>query len=308
MQNTDSVTLETTETPREELSEEKPTTQSSPDVSQEWAPVFESILFAAERPISVDRLLEVISMGAEAIPITREQAEGVVETLKTKYSGPDFGFELREAHGGVHLVSKMAFAPYVQRFQMSKPFRLGRSAMETLSIIAYRQPITRAEIDQVRGIDSSHLLRTLVDRGMVRMAGKADVPGRPVQYGTTERFLEVVGLKNLADLPPLSELQQLQGDAEDPQAKLERGLDRFLKPDPADAIEQTEDDAEGLDFGLSEIDMLIQQAGKPAAEVFKSELHSEVAKENQLASEAPAPSRKRKQQPKSLSYNEVVSS
>ncbi len=170
----------------------------------------EAMLFIADRPVTVERLMEVFG---EEGPSPKEVAE-VLKGLKEKYEEPSYGFEIREAQGGYQFSTKIPNATWIQKFQQTKPFRVGRSTLEALSIIAYRQPITRAEIDAVRGIDSSHLLRTLIERGLVRMCGKAEVPGRPVQYGTTPKFLETVGIQSIAELPPLTELSELSGDTE----------------------------------------------------------------------------------------------
>jgi segregation and condensation protein B len=234
----------------------------------------ESILFVAEKPVSIERLKEVFT--EEERP-SDEAINEAVAAIQQRYQESAHGFELRQAQGGYHFVTKMENAEYVRRFQASKPFRLGRSALEVLAIVAYRQPITRAEIDQVRGIDSSHLMRTLMERGLVKMGGKAEVPGRPVQYATTPRFLEVVGLTSVGELPPLSELEQLQGNTEDPIKKLEENLDRVMAVSRAENEAAPDDEA-----GLIEIDTLIQSAHE-VKEVFASADHAEVAKENEAA-------------------------
>lgn len=272
-------------------------------------PILEAILFAADRPVSIDRMRQVIAPkpDEDAGPETEFFTEAL-QTIRTRCETQDFGFELREAHGGFHFVTKMPFAEYVRRYQASKPFRLGRAALETLAIIAYRQPITRAEIDQVRGMDSSHLMRTLIERGLVRMAGKAEVPGRPVLYGTTPRFLEVMGLNGINDLPPLSELKQLEGDVDDPTRRMEQGMDRFMMPDPdARPLKELVDGENPVfDPGLSEIDSLIQSAGKPQEEVFESKLHQEIAIANQEALEAFQSSMPRRKKRTTVTYDELV--
>lgn len=239
--------------------------------------VIESILFTSDKPVSVERFIEVL--GEETI--SPNEIKGAITDIQSRYLNAEFGFELREAQGGYQFTTKVANSEWVRKFLQTKPFRLGRSALETLAIIAYRQPVTRAEIDKVRGIDSSHLMRTLIERGLVKMAGKAEVPGRPVQYGTTQRFLEVTGLKSLGELPPLSELEQLQGTVEhkDP---LEDGMESFMKEAP------TSRDIEAgqlLDEGLIEIDQLIQSTARPDREIYSSEAHAEVARENEAALE-----------------------
>jgi len=258
----------------------------------------ESILFAADKPVSVNRLLEVFS---EVNP-KKEDIEESLECLKTRYESDEFGFELRQAQGGFQFITKPKNADWVRKFLETKPFRLGRSSLEVLAIIAYRQPMTRAEIDAVRGIDSSHLLRTLMERGLVKMAGKAEVPGRPVQYATTPKFLEVLGLEDLAHLPPLSELQQLQGDTEDPIKTLERGLDRFISEE---LVDQQEVGNADLQQGLDEIGSLINTADRSQDEVYESKEHAEVSHANQEALRAfqeTTPYRRRK---RTIHYNDL---
>lgn len=237
----------------------------------------ESILFSADRPVNLDRLKEVFGEDGPA----KEDILAQVEKLKSRYQDQNYGFELREAQGGYQFTTKVQNAEFVRKFLQMKPFRVGRSALETLAIIAYRQPITRAEIDQVRGIDSSHLLRVLMERGLVKMDGKAEVPGRPVQYGTTPKFLETVGLASLSELPPLSELEQLQGDTEDPIKTLQAGLDRFMEESPV------YEKAEGtITDGLDAIDTLIQTADRGGKDVYESPEAAAVAAENEEAMKA----------------------
>ncbi len=241
--------------------------------------MIESILFVSDKPVSQERLREVIG-----VEVTTEQdIKDALDSIKERYESPRHGYELREGHGGFHFGTKAVNAEIVRKFLQMKPFRLGRSALEVLSIIAYRQPITRAEIDKVRGIDSSHLMRTLMERGLVRMDGKADVPGRPVQYGTTPRFLEVTGLRTLGELPPLSELEQLQGHTpDDPIKRMEDGLDKILAESKTRAeVAATGEDTEGLDT----IEAMIDSVHKPDREIYESEAHAEVARENEAALE-----------------------
>jgi segregation and condensation protein B len=239
------------------------------------ASVVESILFAADKPISIARLIEVFG---ETAPSEGDFNEALF-LIKQRTETPQCGFQLREAQGGFHLVTKPENVEWVQKFLETKPFRLGRSSLEVLAIIAYRQPITRAEIDQVRGIDSSHLLRTLMERGLVKMTGKADAPGRPVQYGTTPKFLETVGLNTMNDLPPLSELEELQGDTKDPLKSLEEGLDRLIQEEPETALATAEQDQKGLE----ELSYLIDSARQGSKEVYASPAHAEVAESNEQA-------------------------
>lgn len=242
---------------------------------EELSSVLESILFVTDKPVTRQRLMEVL--GEEVI--SEQELSSIITVLQQKYSAPSHGFELREAQGGVHFCTKVSNAEWVRKFLATKPFRLSRTALEALAIIAYRQPITRTEIDKVRGVDSSHLVRTLIERGLVKMAGKADVPGRPVQYATTPRFLEVVGLNNLSELPPLSELEQLQGSVEDTLKPLEQGLERFISEKTE--LSQNMDDTEGL----QEIEGMLSTVQHADRQIYESKEHAEVAQENEAALE-----------------------
>ncbi len=251
----------------------------------------EAMLFASDRPITLSRIREVLLHDEEG-PSEEEIAQRI-EVLKLKFMDASCGFELREAQGGYQFTTKRENAAVIQKFLATKPFRLGRSALEVLAIIAYRQPLTRAEIDVVRGIDSSHLLRVLMERGLVRMGGKAEIPGRPVQYGTTPKFLETIGMKALGELPPLSELDQLQGDTDDPVKAMEAGLERFISDTkPAEEMQAQITD------GIAEIDTMLASVVKGDGEVYASKAHAETALANKEALEAfqDTTPRRRKQQ------------
>ena len=259
----------------------------------------ESMLFVTDRPVTIARLLEVLT--GDAGP-TEAEIETAVKDLVARYAAAGSGVELRESQGGFHFTTRKANAAFVQKFLASKPFRLGRSALEALAIIAYRQPITRADIDRVRGIDSSHLLRTLIERGLVRMVGKADIPGRPVVYGTSPKFLETIGLKALGELPPLSELEELQGHTEDPQKALEAGLEKFLtETQLPDELQLQATD------GLEEIEGMIGAAKNAPAEIYPSKIHAETAAENEAARQCWQDFAKKPRRPReSVTYEELA--
>jgi len=136
----------------------------------------------------------------------------LVRELNAFYEQNDRGFEIWEVAGGFQLRTRADLATYVQQMHESRPARLSRAALETLAIVAYRQPVTRAEIEHVRGVDVGPILRGLAERRLVRIAGHRDVPGRPILYATTRRFLEVFGLASLRDLPTLRDMEELLGE------------------------------------------------------------------------------------------------
>jgi len=160
--------------------------------------ILEAVLFTLSEPVS----LKTLAKAFDPSPSYREIEDALVE-LKKEYLLDDRAFELVEVANGYQLRTKVKYAPWIKRIVSLRAPKLSRSALETLSIIAYRQPITRVEIEQVRGVDSSSVLRTLLDRRMTRILGRKDVPGHPKVYGTTKAFLEVFGLKSLSHLPPI---------------------------------------------------------------------------------------------------------
>ncbi|MBB5320395.1 SMC-Scp complex subunit ScpB [Marinobacter oulmenensis] len=168
--------------------------------------IVEAALLAAARPLSVDQLRELFS--EEERP-PRQIMEDVLVMLDEACEGR--GFELRKVASGYRLQVRQAFAPWVGRLFEDRPQRYSRALLETLALIAYRQPITRGEIEEIRGVTvSSNIIRTLVEREWVRVVGHRDVPGRPAMYATTRQFLDYFNLKGLDELPPLQEIRDLE--------------------------------------------------------------------------------------------------
>ncbi len=166
----------------------------------------EALIQASPEPISAQRLADIVPRAKPGVI-----AELVTE-LNAEYEKSERAFEIWEVAGGYQMRTRPDFASYVQQMYAQRPARLSRAALETLAIVAYRQPVTRAEIEHVRGVDVGPILRGLVDRKLVRIAGHREVPGRPMLYATTRRFLEVFGLPSLRDLPTLRDLEELMGE------------------------------------------------------------------------------------------------
>jgi segregation and condensation protein B len=173
----------------------------------ELKPLVEALLFGADGPLRIDRLAEVLE-------VERSEAAAAVQALASEYEVQSRGFFLQEVAGGYQLRTRPEFAEYLRRLGRTRPFKFSRPALETLAIIAYRQPVTRTEIEYLRGVDSGSVLKTLLDKHLVRILGKKDVPGRPAIYGTTREFLELFGLPDLASLPTLKEFSELAADAD----------------------------------------------------------------------------------------------
>ncbi len=165
--------------------------------------VLESLLFASEGPVTVHRLGEVIE-GVE-----RSEVAAALEELKTEYDASGRGFRLSEVAGGFQMQTARENADWVKKLYRDRPARMGRATLETLAIIAYKQPITRAEIEAIRGVDVDGVVATLLDRRLIRIAARKDVPGRPFLYGTTPEFLQLFNLKDLSHLPTLKEMEEM---------------------------------------------------------------------------------------------------
>ncbi len=168
----------------------------------------EALILASPDPIPAARL-------ADLIPRCKAAAVAeLIEALNADYREQGRAFEIAEVAGGFQLRTLPEFAPYLQQLQQTRPLRLSPAALETLAIVAYRQPVTRAEVEFVRGVDVGAVLRSLLERKLLRIAGHREVPGHPLVYATSRRFLEVFGLASLDDLPTLRELSDLTPEGE----------------------------------------------------------------------------------------------
>lgn len=165
-----------------------------------------ALLFVADRPLSAKRLAQALG------DMDPDIALNLLEELREEINADDaLPFFLREVAGGYQLLSKAQFAPYIRRlFQIKKSGRLSKSLLETLAIIAYKQPVTRPEVESIRGVSVSHAFEQLQERRLIKVAGVSDLPGRPKLYRTTDEFLVLFGLKSLKELPALDELQAME--------------------------------------------------------------------------------------------------
>jgi len=172
--------------------------------------IVEALVLASPEPVTAARLASVVP---DATPgLARE----LVEELNREYAEQGRAFEIVEVAGGYQLRTRLDLASYVRELQPRRTVRLSRASLETLAVIAYKQPVTRAEIEHVRGVDAGAVLRSLLERDLIRIAGHREIPGRPMLYATTRRFLEVFGLASLEDLPTLRDLAELAAAAEAP--------------------------------------------------------------------------------------------
>jgi len=174
-------------------------------VTVDFKAVVEGLLLVAEGPVRPDRIALVLE-------IEEEQAKTLLQKLQEDYEHSSRGFVLQSVAGGFQLRTRPEHAQWIRAFRKSRPFRFSRAALETMAIVAYRQPVTRAEIDYLRGVDSGGVIRTLLDKRLVRILGKKDIPGKPLIYGTSREFLELFGLRDLTGLPTLKEFNDLPSD------------------------------------------------------------------------------------------------
>jgi len=165
--------------------------------------IAEALILASPEPIPLARLAKLIPR------CTPSKARDLVDELNAEYIAQQRAFEICEIAGGYQMRTHSDFASYLQQLQNTRPLRLSNAALETLAIVAYRQPLTRAEVENVRGVDAGPVMRSLLERKLVKLAGHREVPGRPMLYATTKRFLEIFGLSDLKDLPTLRELEEL---------------------------------------------------------------------------------------------------
>jgi segregation and condensation protein B len=208
---------------------------------RELAPLLEAFLLASGKPQSLERLFELFEEGERPEPAVFKKAL----TLLGK-SCEGRAFELKEVSSGYRLQIREKFSPWVGRLWEERPQRYSRALLETIALIAYRQPITRGEIEDVRGVAvNSNIVKTLLEREWIRVVGYRDVPGKPAMFATTKGFLDHFNLKNLEDLPPLAELREMETDPvlDFDDAPVPQGLQEL-----ADASAEPEEEKEETSF------------------------------------------------------------
>lgn len=169
----------------------------------------EAVLFTAGDPLPFATLRDLLDGPDD------DELRAALSLIRVRYARAGHGLRLVEVAGGWQLRTHPRYARWCARARAVKPLRLSRAALETLAIVAYEQPVTRADVEQLRGVDPGTILRMLVERGVVRTLGHQNTPGRPLLYGTTPQFLEVFGLRDLSDLPTLRDLRELAEDDPD---------------------------------------------------------------------------------------------
>ena len=166
--------------------------------------IIECLIFASDTPLTVEKIKAVLE------DKSKKEIKELVEELVQDYQKLDRSIIIREVANGFQFCTKPEFAHLIQKLRKTKPYNLTQPTLETLAIIAYRQPVTKAEIELVRGVDCGGVLRSLLEKKLIAIQGKKEVIGRPFLYATTTRFLEVFGLENLSSLPSMEEIKQLK--------------------------------------------------------------------------------------------------
>lgn len=169
---------------------------------QEAKRIIEAVLFVSDKPVSIMTLKDVLK------DIEPTQIRECVEELNNEYSSSDRSFSIKEIAGGFQMLTDPIYSKWITSLYKRPPDRMTGPALETLAIIAYKQPLTRSDIEVIRGVNVDGVLHTLEERGLIRTRGRVDAPGRPILYGTTNEFLQHFGLKSLEDLPKLKEFQE----------------------------------------------------------------------------------------------------
>jgi segregation and condensation protein B len=170
--------------------------------------IVEALLFTAGRVLSTNEILDIFKERPEGMQPTSQDLKQALETLEQEW-GEGRPIVLARVAEGYEFRTDPAYAPWLQLLNRSKPQRLSAPAVETLALTAYRQPVTRVDIESIRGVDSGGVLKNLLERRLIRIVGRKEEPGRPILYATTSEFLELFGLQDLADLPPLQEFEEM---------------------------------------------------------------------------------------------------
>jgi segregation and condensation protein B len=201
--------------------------------------ILESLLFAAGEPVALAQLANALDN------VPRDAIRKALAEMAVTYASGDRGIVLEEIAGGYQLRTPKEHALYVRRLLAAKPPRLSRPLLETLSIVAYRQPVTRPEIEQLRGVDSGGVLDTLIERSLIKIARRKEAPGRPMMYATTVEFLELFGLKDLENLPDLAEFRALEDEPAESRSAQDLSGESLPVPEEAEAVVATSEELEG---------------------------------------------------------------
>jgi len=217
--------------------------------------IIEALLFTSDKPLSARDIHACLT--DETLPNIKQ----AIKELQTEYDDMGRSFVIKEVAEGFQFRTKSTYAPFILQMLKTSPTRLSRASLETLAIIAYKQPLLRQEIERLRGVDAGGILKTLLEKGLIKIMGRKNLPGRPLIYGTTKRFLEVFDLKSIDSLPKLKEIKDFGVDEEGTEMPL-----RELLSDDASDDETSQDDASGEEAGPDEAsgeeDSLDEESGE----------------------------------------------
>ena len=211
--------------------------------------IIESLLFVADEPLSIERLKNIIGQAE-----TKEIRQAL-EELGADYEARRGGFYLNQVAGGYQIRTRSEYMEWIKRLLQPRPLRLSKAALETLAIIAYKQPVIRSDVEHIRGVDCGGVLRVLLERKFIRVLGRKEIPGRPLIYATTKRFLEVFDLKTLKDLPTPKEIEEfgsaLAENMDAPTEDAQPELESFPEEAPEISLEEAESETSDEDLEAS---------------------------------------------------------
>lgn len=245
------------------------------DVDNKVKMIVEGLLMAAGRPLTLDNIIAVFAKNEQP---DRAELKTVMEAISADCD--DRGFELKQVASGYRFQVKQDLSEWVAKLWEERPPRYTRALLETLALIAYRQPITRGDIEEIRGVGvSANIIRTLLDREWIRVVGHRDVPGRPAMFATTKQFLDYFNLKSLQELPPLSEIKELAQTDQEIDLADELAQQRVIDL-PEDVIDEAsfkQNEAERAQ--LLEEEEALELAKKPLDEILKMGMPEELLEE-----------------------------
>jgi segregation and condensation protein B len=201
--------------------------------------IVESLLFVSTEPLTLDQLTRVLALPEQEQIINQQKVLAILEGLQAEYREMGRGLQLVEVASGYQLTTRPENAPWVKQLHAVRmATRLSRPALETLAIVTYRQPVATPEIEAIRGVDCSGVLKTLLERRLIKIVGRKEAVGKPMLYGTTQEFLQYFGLRDLAELPPLKALEEVAKES----PELTEMVQDSLQEDPPDLASAVERD------------------------------------------------------------------
>jgi segregation and condensation protein B len=209
--------------------------------------VIEALIFASESPLAPEKIRPVLP------DVEKTEIKEIIDQLMAEYNERQGGIILQEVAGGFQFRTNPEISQWVKKLKSTKPHSLSPQAMETLAIIAYKQPIVKTEIEDIRGVDVGGPLKGLLEKKLIRIVGRKDVPGKPIIYGTTRKFLEVFNLKDIMDLPNLRELRELNRQQEQVELEIEDELIKEGNPEEEKTGEEKTVEAKIREVNIEEV-------------------------------------------------------